>query len=52
MSSFWYIVVPLIVFGAIFYGYSSGGFLGGRIQGWVDPLIKFGSKILNFIFGI
>ena len=45
-------MVPTILLGLIIYGYSSGGFLAGRIQGWVDPLIKLVAKILNFIFGI
>ena len=52
MSSFWYIVVPAVLFGIIFYSYNSGGFLAGRIQGVIDPLMKFGAQILNFLFGV
>ena len=52
MSSFWYIVVPAVLFGILFYGYNSGGFLGERIKGLIDPLIRLVGAILNFLFGI
>ncbi len=52
MSSFWYIVVPAVLFGIIFYGYNSGGFMAERIQIVIDPLIRFGAQILNFLFGV
>ncbi len=52
MSSFWYIFVPAVLLGVIFYGYNSGGFVADRIKGIIDPLMKLGGAILNFIFGI
>ncbi len=52
MSGFWYIVVPAVLFGIVIYGYNSGGFLAERIQGIIDPLVKFVGGILNFLFGI
>ena len=52
MGGFWYIVVPGVIFGVIYYGYNSGGFLAEWTQRIFDPLIKLGAAILNFIFGI
>lgn len=52
MSSFWYIVVPGVLFGVIFYGYNSGGFLADGIKTIIDPLMKLFGGILNFLFGI
>ena len=52
MSSFWYIVVPGVIFGVIFYGYNSGGFLAEWTQRIIDLLIRLVAAILNFLFGI
>ena len=52
MSSFWYIVVPAVLFGVIFYSYNSGWFLAEWTQRTIDPLIRLVGAILNFLFGI
>ncbi len=52
MSLFWSVWFPLILIAAIWYGYTSGGFIGGWIQRLVEPLLWLGRAILNFIFGV
>lgn len=52
VSSFWAVWLPLFVIAVLGYGYNSGGFIGGWLQGLIDPLLEIGSSILNFIFGL
>ena len=52
MSLFWTVYFPLFVIAVIWYGYSSGGFTGEGIQNMINPLLRLGSAILNFIFGV
>ena len=52
VSSFWAVWLPLFVIAVLWYGYNSGGFIGDWLQGLIDPLLKLGSSILNFIFGV
>ncbi len=52
MSLFWTVWLPLLLIAVIGYGYHAGGFMGEWIQSLVDPLLRLGHSILNFIFGL
>lgn len=52
VSKYWYITLPLLLGIIIAYAYQSGTFFGNWIASLVDPLIRLGGRILNFIFGV
>ena len=52
MNLFWTVWLPLLLIAIIWYGYNTGGFVSGWIQRVTDPLLRLGSSILNFIFGL
>jgi hypothetical protein len=52
ISKFWTMILPAAVIGVIYYGYSTPGFVGQRIQVVVNPLLELGHTIVGFVFGI
>jgi hypothetical protein len=52
MNKYWTVVLPVALIGVIYYGYSSPGFVGRKIQTIVDPLLNLGHAIVGFVFGI
>ncbi len=52
MSQFWIVWLPLFVIAVIWFGYNSGGFIAEWVQRLIDPLLRIGGAILNFIFGL
>jgi hypothetical protein len=52
MGNFWIMWVPVIIIAVVWYAYSAGGFIGGWLQGILDPILKLGHSILNFFFGV
>jgi hypothetical protein len=52
ISKVWTMILPVAVIGVIYYGYSTPGFVGQRIQVVVNPLLELGHSIVGFVFGI
>jgi hypothetical protein len=52
MNKYWTLVLPVALIGVIYYGYSSPGFVGRKIQTVVNPLLDLGHAIVGFVFGI
>ena len=52
MSLFWTVWFPLLLMAVIWFGYNSSGFIGEGIQNMINPLLRLGGWILNFIFGV
>jgi hypothetical protein len=52
MNKYWTIVLPGALIAVIYYAYSSPGFVSRKVQAIVDPLLRFGHAIVNFIFGV
>ena len=45
-SSFWYILVPSVLAGILYYGYTTPSWLGAKVQKIADPLVE---PVLRFV---
>ena len=52
MSKYWTIVLPAALCAIGWVAYTAEGWFGKWSQSLLDPLLKLGAWILNFIFGI